>query len=105
MLKMLIFQRNIDGLEGSGGTQNHGFQLNVWNCVEFSESHGQTRAISEIPGFPRFHAIWGVQDISKPLIILKEYWCFQPGAASALQKRKNVDFNVILQKITDFNPN
>ena len=70
--------------------------------MDFSEIHGQTREISEILGFPRFHAIWGVQDPSKPLIILKEYWCFQPGAASALQKRKNVDSNVILPKITDF---
>ena len=66
--------------------------------MEFSEIHSQTREIREIPGFPRFYAIWGVQDPSKPVIILKEYLCFQPGAASALQKRKNVDFNVILQK-------
>ena len=70
--------------------------------MEFSEIYGQTGEIGGIPGFPRFYAIWGVQDPSKPLTILKEYWCFQPGAASALQKRKNVDFNVILPKITDF---
>ena len=71
--------------------------------MEFSEIYGQTREIGEIPGFPRFYAIWGVQDPSKPLIILKEYWCFQPGAASALHKRKNVDFNIILQKMNGFN--
>ena len=71
--------------------------------MEFSEIHGQTRKISGILGFPRFYAIWGVQDPPKPLIILKEYSCYTPGAASALQKRKNVDFNVILPKITDFN--
>ena len=71
--------------------------------MEFSEIYGQTREIGELPGFPSFYVIRGIQDPSKPLIILKEYWCFQPGAASALQKRKNVDPNVFLLEITGFN--
>ena len=58
----------------------------------------ETEKSMKLQVFFAFYAIWGVQDPSKPFIILKEYWCFQPGAASALQKRKNVDFNVILQK-------
>ena len=58
--------------------------------------------ISRKHGFLRFHVIWGVEDPSKPSIILRKYWCFQPGAASGPQKHKNVDFSVILPNLLDF---
>ena len=67
----------------------------MWNLVKYMAKPGKS-VKSQVS--PLFYPIWSVQDPSKPLIILKEYCCFQPGAASALQKRKNVDFNMILQK-------